>query len=187
MSLPLGTTVPDFSLPNVCTDALCKPSDFSASQALLVIFLCRHCPYVVHIREALRHLAADYQSAGLAIVGICSNDPVAYPEDAPAKLAEMVHENSLTFPILFDATQEVARAFTATCTPDFFLFDSAQKLAYRGRLDDSTPGNGRPVTGADLRAALEATLRGDHPTTEQFPSMGCSIKWRPYAAKKSAE
>lgn len=178
MSLPLGTAIPDFSLPDVSTGAVCQPSDFRSAKVLLVVFLCRHCPYVVHVRPALQRIAEDFQAVGLSVVGISSNDPVKYPDDAPDKLADMVREVGFTFPVLFDESQEVARSFTATCTPDFFLFDEEQKLQYRGRLDDSTPGNGKPVTGADLRSAIQAILSGNAPAAEQLPSMGCSIKWR---------
>lgn len=178
LSLPLGTFAPNFQLPDVVTDESVSLADFASSKALLVSFVCRHCPYVVHVRPELIQLANDYLPKGVAFVAISSNDAVRYPDDAPAKLREMVIETRFPFPLLYDESQEVARAYTAACTPDFFLFDGQQKLAYRGRLDDSTPGNGRPVTGRDLRAALDAILAGTAPNPEPLPSLGCGIKWR---------
>jgi thiol-disulfide isomerase/thioredoxin len=145
---------------------------------LLVVFLCRHCPYVVHVRDVLNSIASEYQSKGISTIGISANDPVKYPDDDPARLAEMVEEHDICFPVLFDETQDVAKAFQAACTPDFFLFDGDQKLYYRGRMDASTPGNGRPCTGSDLRSAIEALLSGNPSIADQFPSTGCSIKWR---------
>lgn len=178
MRLGIGTPIPSFHLPDVTTGGLLQPSDFSSAKGLLVVFLCRHCPYVVHVRDTLNALAAEYQKSSLATIGISSNDPVTYPDDSPSRLAEMVVEHKICFPILFDETQEVARAFHAACTPDFFLFDREQKLFYRGRMDDSTPGNSRPCTGADLRAAIQALLEEQPSPATQHPSMGCSIKWR---------
>jgi peroxiredoxin len=178
MRLAIGTPISTFSLPDVTTGGILGPADFSSAKGLLVTFLCRHCPYVVHVRETLNKLSREFQSQGLASAGISSNDPVNYPDDAPVRLAEMVREHDLCFPILFDETQEVARAFAAACTPDFFLFDGEQKLFYRGRMDDSTPGNGRACTGAELRAAIEALLAGKEAPGDQKPSMGCSIKWK---------
>jgi peroxiredoxin len=175
--LPLGTEAPDFALPDVVTGDTVKLADV-ADAVLLVMFICRHCPYVRHVRAGIAQLGRDHVDTGLAIVAISANDPEAYPEDAPASLAEEAREAGYTFPYLFDETQEVAKAYHAACTPDFFLFDGDRRLVYRGQFDDSRPGNGRPVTGADLRAAIDATLAGRSVTEDQVPSVGCSIKWR---------
>lgn len=173
----LGTTAPDFALPEVATGAAISLADFAAGQPLLVMFLSRHCPYVQHVQQELAALGRDYK-ARAAMVAISSNDAAAYPEDAPARLRAMAREQGFTFPFCHDESQTAARAYGAACTPDFFLFDSARKLAYRGQLDDSRPGNGRPVTGRDLRAALDALLAGRPVAAEQRPSLGCNIKWR---------
>jgi Peroxiredoxin len=175
-SMPAGTPAPDFSLPDVVTGNTVSLADFAESPALLVAFICAHCPYVVHVRDEIVRIARDHPS--LAVVAISSNDAVKYPEDGPDGLREMAVSCGFPFPLLYDESQEVARAYTAACTPDFFLFDAGRKLTYRGRLDDSTPGNGRPVTGADLRAAIEATLAGRAPAGTPQPSLGCSIKWK---------
>jgi peroxiredoxin len=172
--LPLGIEAPYFSL--IATDGSRKSlDDFEAAPALLVMFMCNHCPYVRHVETALSELADEYLARGVAIVGICSNDPEAYPDDAPARLAAQKQRTGFVFPYLIDETQEVARAYRAACTPDFFLFDGDRRLVYRGQMDDSRPGGGSPVTGNDLRAALARRPVSD----EQRPSMGCSIKWRP--------
>lgn len=152
-------------------------SDFAAAPALVVMFLCRHCPYVQHVQHALADLAREYQERGVAFAGISSNDPDAYPDDAPESLAAQKREVGFTFPYLFDETQDVARAFRAACTPDFFVFDADRTLAYRGRMDESRPGMGTP-DGTDLRGALDALLGGGRPDRSQWPSMGCSIKFR---------
>lgn len=175
---PLGSPAPDFSLPDVVTGGTVSLTKLPTSKALLVIFLCRHCPYVVHVREEILRIAADYQPKGLSMIAICSNDAVAYPDDAPEKLREMAVEHQFPFPLLYDETQSVARAYDAVCTPDFFLYDSNRRLAYRGRLDESTPGNKLPVTGREMRIALDAILAGQSPPTPQKPSIGCSIKWK---------
>ncbi|MDE1170229.1 MAG: thioredoxin family protein [Verrucomicrobium sp.] len=175
--LPLGTAAPDFSLPDVVTGKTVARASFDG-QALLVIFLCRHCPYVKHVEHELSKLGYDYAAGNIAIVGISANDAEAYPADAPASLAEWAKAADIAFPILYDETQAVARAYHAACTPDFFLFDAAHKLAYRGQLDNSRPGNGIPVTGADLRYAMCAVLDGRHPSSLQKPSLGCNIKWK---------
>lgn len=183
--LPLGTPCPDFALPDVETGKVVSRDDFAAAPALLVIFLCNHCPYVVHVRDELARIARDYTSRGVAIVGITSNDVEAYPEDAPEPTAAMAKAAGWTFPVLYDESQSVAHAFTAACTPDFFLFDAARQLVYRGELDESRPSRGpdRPgkgtCDGRALRAALDATLAGQKPSPDQFPSLGCSIKWKP--------
>jgi peroxiredoxin len=174
--LPLGIEAPDFSL--AATDGSKKSlDDFEAASALLVMFICNHCPYVKHVEAALAELADDYMERGVAVVGICSNDPNAYPDDALAQLAAQKERAGFPFPYLIDETQEVARAYQAACTPDFFLFDDDRRLVYRGQMDDSRPGSGSPVTGRDLRAALDAVLTGRSVSDQQRPSMGCSIKW----------
>lgn len=175
--LPLGTAAPDFALPEVTTGRIVRLADQPAGQPLLVMFLCRHCPYVVHVQAELARLGRDYAGRA-ALVGISANDAQAYPADAPASLGEMAREQGFAFPLCYDESQAVARAYGAACTPDFFLFDANRKLAYRGQLDDSRPGSGRPVTGRDLRAALEALLAGQPAPADQRPSLGCGIKWK---------
>jgi peroxiredoxin len=176
--LQLGTRAPDFTLPDTITGNLVSMSDFEGEKGLLVMFICNHCPYVKHVRNELARFGADYQSRDLAIVAISSNDPDAYPEDSPKAMRDEARKFGYTFPYLFDEDQSVAAAYTAMCTPDFFLFDEDRALVYRGRFDESRPNSGIPVTGAELRAAVEALLSG-HPVDEnQKPSMGCSIKWR---------
>jgi peroxiredoxin len=177
--LPLGTEAPDFALTDVVTGGTVKLADFSEADALLVMFICRHCPYVQHVREGIASLGRDYSGSGLAIVGISPNDPNEYPEDAPESLAEDAEEAGYAFSYLFDETQEIAKAYHAACTPDFFLFDGERHLVYRGQLDDSRPRNDVPVTGRDLRDAIDATLAGHPVAKDQYPSVGCSIKWRP--------
>ncbi len=174
---PLGMAAPDFRLPD--TDGrLVSLGDFAQAPALLVAFICNHCPYVQHVRAALAQLARDYQAKGVAIVGISSNDAVNYPADGPAKMKEERQAAGYVFPYLYDETQEVAKAYRAACTPDFFVFDRQQKLAYRGQMDDSRPGNGKPNDGADLRAALDAVLADRKPSADQKASIGCNIKWK---------
>ncbi len=175
---PLGTIAPEFSLP----DPNCKTvslADFKDASALLVVFMCNHCPFVKHIRTGLADLAREYQGRGVAIVGINANDIAKYPDDSPQKMAEEVAAAGYTFPYLFDPTQEVAKAYQAACTPDFFVFDRDQQLVYRGQMDDSRPDSGIQVTGKDLRAALDAVLAGQPALENQKPSMGCNIKWKP--------
>ncbi|HJT33363.1 MAG TPA: thioredoxin family protein [Pirellulales bacterium] len=175
--LPLGTLAPDFSLPNVDGRTV-SLADFKQAPALVVMFMCNHCPFVKHVAPELARLAKDYQSRGVAFVGINSNDAAAYPDDSPAKMKEEAKSRGYMFPYLYDETQKIAQAYRAACTPDFYLFDSGRKLAYRGQLDASRPDSGVPVTGADLRAALDAVLSGKAPSPEQRPSIGCNIKWR---------
>ncbi len=176
--LALGTEAPDFELPDVVTGRTVSIRDFDAKRALLVMFICRHCPYVKHVRAELARLGRDFAESELAIVAISANDPDEYPEDAPEGLAEDAREAGYAFPYLFDETQEVAKAYTAACTPDLFLFDADRALVYRGQLDDSRPSNGLPVTGADLRAAIDAVLSGGPVSQDQRASIGCGIKWR---------
>lgn len=176
--LPLGTSAPAFSLPDTVSGHTVSLDDFADRKALLVMFICNHCPYVKHVRVGLAALGEDYADSALGIVAISSNDPSAYPDDGPEEMAVEAAQYGYRFPYLFDESQHVAQSYTAMCTPDFFLFDENRVLAYRGRFDDSRPDSGRPVTGADLRGAIEAVLSGAEPTAEQFPSLGCSIKWK---------
>lgn len=175
--LPLGTPAPDFSLPDPAGRKV-SLSDFQGTPALLVMFICNHCPFVKHVRGELAKLVKEYQAKGVAAVGISSNDIVNYPADNPEKMAEEARDAGYTFSYLFDESQDIAKAYHAACTPDFFLFDKDQRLAYRGQLDDSRPSNGMPVTGRDLRAALDAVLAGKPAPAEQKPSIGCNIKWK---------
>ena len=176
--LALGTPAPDFALPDV-DQKLVGLDDFKAAPALLVVFMCNHCPYVKHIQAGLVQLARDLQERGVAVVGISSNDAVAYPQDSPARMRDEARRAQYSFPYLFDQDQKVAQAYRASCTPDFFLFDRTRKLVYRGQMDDSRPGNGIPVTGRDLREAVERTLAGAAVSSHQKPSVGCNIKWKP--------
>lgn len=177
--LALGTKAPDFALPDVTTGRTVRRSDFDEKKALVVMFICRHCPYVSHVRMGLAELGRDHRDRDVGIVAIGANDPEAYPEDAPESLAEEAREAGYTFPYLFDETQEVAKAYTAACTPDFFLFDAERNLAYRGQFDSSRRGNDVPVTGQDLRSAIDAVLSDSPVSQDQRPSVGCTIKWRP--------
>jgi peroxiredoxin len=176
---PLGMEAPSFSLPEPATDRIVSLTDFDGSAGLLVIFLSNHCPFVKHVRSGLAEFVREYQEKGLAVVGIGANDAEGYPDDAPAKIAEEVEKVGYTFPYLYDESQEVAKRYTAACTPDFFLFDGGRRLVYRGQFDGSRPSNDVPVTGVDLRAAVDAILGGEKPDPEnQIPSLGCNIKWR---------
>jgi thiol-disulfide isomerase/thioredoxin len=175
--LPLGTECPDFSLPNVVEGTTVSRADF-AGRPLLVMFICNHCPFVKHLRSALAEFGREYQAKGLGIVAISSNDAESYPDDSPEKMQDEAVTAGYTFPYLYDESQEVAKAFRAACTPDFFLFDRDGRLAYRGQFDDSRPSNGRPITGADLRAACDAVLAGQSVPEPQRPSIGCNIKWK---------
>lgn len=178
-SMPAGTPAPDFALPDVVTGRIRTLGELAGPKGTLVVFLCAHCPYVVHVRGKLVELATEFAARGIHTVGISANDVEAYPDDSPEKLRAMAEESALPFPVLFDESQETARAFTAACTPDFFLFDGAKRLAYRGRLDASSPRNGQPLTGEDLRGALSA-VAGGAPVAEPWPpALGCSIKWKP--------
>ena len=176
--LSAGSPAPSFSLPDVSTRTDRALEDLAGPQGTLVVFLCAHCPYVIHVLPKLIELAIEFFPQGISTVGISANDPVAYPEDAPGKLREMAGARDLPFPVLFDATQQVARAYTAVCTPDFFLFDGERRLVYRGRLDGSTPRNGIAVSGEDLERAMEAVVSGIPVAAPWPPSLGCSIKWR---------
>lgn len=175
--LPLCTKAPDFSLPNIDGSTV-SLADFAGEKALVVIFMCNHCPFVIHIREQLVEFAKEYQEKGAAIVAISSNDVVEYPQDSLEKMAEDAKEFGYSFPYLLDESQAVAQAYKAACTPDFYVFDADQALVYRGQLDDSRPNSDIPVTGKDLRTAVDAALAGDAPLLEQKPSLGCNIKWK---------
>lgn len=177
--LKLKTHAPDFSLPDVVTAKIVSLSNFMEKRAMLVMFICRHCPYVQHIKEELARIGRDYRNKDIEIVAISSNDAESYTEDSPESLKEFAKETGLSYPLCYDESQAVAKAYTAACTPDFFLFDQSRELVYRGQLDESRPGNGKPVTGKDLRAAIGAVLSGTMPSQAQKPSMGCNIKWKP--------
>jgi peroxiredoxin len=176
--LPLGTKAPDFNLVNVDGRTV-SLADQKHAKALLVIFMCNHCPFVKHVAEGLTKLAHDYLPRGVAIVGINSNDTSAHPDDSPERMVQEAELRGYPFPYLFDEDQSVAQAYRAACTPDFFLFDGQQRLVYRGQLDSSRPSSNTPVTGQDLRAALNAVLAGKQVDTDQAPSIGCNIKWKP--------
>jgi peroxiredoxin len=177
--IELGTEAPDFRLPDVATGQPVALADFAGKKGLLVMFISRHCPYVQHVQDELARLGHDYAGRALGIVAISANDVVAHPDDAPERLKELADELGLNYPVCYDESQETAKAYQAACTPDFFLFDAARRLVYRGQLDDSRPGNDKPVTGRDLRAALDALLDDQPVSTEQRASLGCNIKWRP--------
>lgn len=176
--LALGTRAPDFSLPDHAGKRWTLDG-IASGKAVLVAFICNHCPFVKHLRGAFAQLARDYQPRGLAVVAIASNDIAVYPQDGPQGMAEEARSAGYDFPYLFDEEQSVAKAYRAACTPDFFLFDADRRLAYRGQFDGSRPGNGVAVTGTDLRAACDAVLGGKAPAAQQRPSIGCSIKWKP--------
>ena len=176
--LSLGTKAPDFSLPDT-QGSVVSLDDFMNDTVLLVVFMCNHCPYVKHIREHFVGLVKEYQRKGVKVVGINSNDSNAYPDDSPENMAHVAKEYGFSFPYLYDESQKVARAHHAACTPDFFLFNDERRLVYRGQLDSSRPGNNIPISGKDLRAALDAVLEGKTVPSEQRPSLGCNIKWKP--------
>ncbi len=174
--LPLGTAAPAFSLPNIDGRTISR-ADF-AGKPLLVIFMCNHCPYVKHVADALAQLAQEYQARGVAVVGISSNDVSTHPADSPEQMVHEAEARGYSFPYLYDEDQSVANAYRAACTPDFYVFDKHHKLAYRGQMDSSRPKSGMPVTGVDLRAALDAVVAGKEPPIKQTPSIGCNIKWK---------
>ncbi|MFZ0272761.1 MAG: thioredoxin family protein [Acidobacteriaceae bacterium] len=176
--LALGTPAPAFALKDVRDNTVHNTESLRGPRGLLVMFICCHCPFVKHVEQQLAQLAIDYRNAGVGFVAISSNDAENYPDDSPASLAEQALKLGFIFPYLYDETQEVAHAYDATCTPDFFLFDASGALVYRGQLDSSRPGNDIPVTGRDLRAALKAVIAGEPVNPEQFPSVGCNIKWK---------
>lgn len=177
--LPLGTKAPDFSLPDTVSGNTFTLSDLKGDRGTVVMFICNHCPFVKHVNPELVRLARDYTDRGISVIAISSNDVENYPQDHPDKMKETALKEGYGFPYLYDASQEVALSYQAACTPDFFLFDSENLLVYRGQLDDSRPGNGLPVDGKDLRAALECLLKNQPIPEEQRPSIGCNIKWKP--------
>ena len=184
--LELGTAAPSFSLTNAVDGRLVKLEDFAECRALLVMFICNHCPFVVHVRSAFGAMARDYAGKGLGIVAINANSDATHPQDGPEAMKRLAMQEGWTFPFLFDAKQEVAKAYRAACTPDFFLFDEKRALAYRGQLDGARPGNGVPVSGEDLRASIDAILAGEPLRGVQAPSVGCNIKWAPGNAPEYA-
>lgn len=177
--MPLGKKAPDFNLPDTVSGKTVSRADITGDKATVVMFICNHCPYVLHVKDELTRVAERYQSQGVGFVAISANDITTHPEDAPEKMTEFAAENGFPFPYLYDESQAVAKAYNAACTPDFFVFDADLKCAYRGQLDASRPGNSEPVTGADLRASLDSILEGDMiPEEAQTPSQGCNIKWK---------
>ena len=184
--LQLGTTAPPFALHDLVSGQHYSLDSFATQTGLLVMFICKHCPYVVHVEQELARLGRDYRDTSLGIIAISSNDPISYPDDAPPQLKKMAVRLGFTFPFCHDETQEVAKAYRAACTPEFYLFDGDRRLAYHGQLDESRPGNNKPITGRDLRSAIRAVLAGKPVDGNQRPSIGCSIKWKqgnapPYA------
>lgn len=176
--LPLGTVAPDFKLPDAVSGKTLSLNELKSDKATVIMFICNHCPFVKHVDEGIVSLAKDYQTKGVSFVAISSNDVENYPQDAPHLMKEEAEKVGYTFPYLYDETQAVAKAYDAACTPDFYVFDSDLKCAYRGQLDDSRPGNGKPVSGKDLRAALDEILAGKAVSAQQIPSLGCNIKWK---------
>lgn len=176
--LPLGTTAPAFTLPDTVSGQDVSLTDLQSDKATVILFLCNHCPFVVHINDELVKFAKEFQEQGVSFGAISANDIEAYPQDGPELMTKHAADMGYTFPYLYDETQAVAKAYSAACTPDIFVFDKEMKLAYRGRFDNSTPGNGQPVTGSELRAALTSLLNGEMPSDDQRPSMGCNIKWK---------
>jgi peroxiredoxin len=176
--VPLGTPAPDFTLQDTVSGKPINLTSYRAGKPVVVMFICNHCPFVVHLRSELAKAAADFQKAGAAVIAISANDPENYPEDAPAKMTAEAKRAGYTFPYLFDKDQSVAKACRAACTPDFFVYDTAGTLFYRGQFDGSRPSNGIPVSGNDLRAAVLAVLAGKPAPKEQWPSIGCNIKWK---------
>lgn len=176
--LPLGTKAPSFTLYDTVSGTEKSWDELKSDKATLLMFICNHCPYVIHVNPEIVHLAREYQQLGVSIIAISSNDVERYPADSPEKMKEVATKESYTFPYLYDETQEVAKAYDAACTPDFYVFDGDEKLVYRGRLDDSRPNNDIPLTGKDLRRAIDAVLQGKEVPEKQYPSAGCGIKWK---------
>ncbi|MFM1874313.1 MAG: hypothetical protein RL266_50 [Bacteroidota bacterium] len=179
VSLPLGYQAPEFSLPDVVSGLPTVFSDIEGEKATVVMFICNHCPFVVHVLDELIRIGNDYKNRGIGLVAISSNDVLNYPDDSPEKMKELALQKSFPFPYLYDESQEVAKAYTAACTPDFSVFNSDRVCVYRGQLDDSRPGNDQPITGKDLRKALETLIAGKLVPADQRPSLGCNIKWKP--------
>ena len=177
--LSLGTNLPHFELPDVVSGKIITPAEFVDREGLLIMFICRHCPYVIHVQDELARIGRDYLGKGLGMVAISANDIHKYPDDRPEQLKGMAEDLQFSFPYCYDETQKVAKAFSAACTPDFFLYNKERRLVYRGQLDESRPGNQKPVSGKDLREAIDATLGGKDIPKNQRPSAGCNIKWKP--------
>lgn len=182
--MPLGTKAPDFTLPNTVSGKVLSLSDIQSDKATVIIFTCNHCPFALHINPEFKKVVGEYQPKGVVFIAICSNDINSHPDDAPDKMTELAKREGWNFPYLFDETQEIALAYDAACTPDIFVFDGEMKLYYRGRFDASRPRNEIPLTGSDLRSALDLILRGAPAPENQYPSAGCNIKWRPENAHK---
>lgn len=176
--MPLGKKAPDFNLLEPLSGIYKSLGELKSEKATMIMFICNHCPFVKHVNDQLVKLALDYQSKGISFIAINSNDADNYPEDSPEKMKEYAVELKYPFPYLFDAKQDIAKAYDAACTPDFFIFDNTMKCIYRGQLDDSRPNNGKPVTGMDIRNALDAILNGQEVSKEQLPGIGCNIKWK---------
>ena len=176
--LPLGTKAPDFTLPDTVSDELCSLEDLKSDKTTVIMFICNHCPYVLHVNAEMVNLANEYIEKGVSFIAISSNDVARYPDDAPDKMKETALNEGYPFPYLYDESQEVAKAYDAACTPDFYVFDARMKLVYRGRLDNSRPKTEIPLSGADLRAAIDAVLAGLPASEKQYPSAGCNIKWK---------
>lgn len=176
--LPLGTKAPDFTLTDTVSGNDLSLSEIASDKATVLMFICNHCPYVIHVNPEIKRLSDEYLAKGVKFIAISSNDIVNYPDDSPAKMMELVKQEGFNFPYLYDGSQEVAKAYDAACTPDFYVFDGDLKLAYRGRLDDSRPNSGTPLTGKDLRAAIDGVLAGTEVLAKQYPSAGCNIKWK---------
>jgi thiol-disulfide isomerase/thioredoxin len=176
--LPLGSEAPPFYLPDTVSGKMFSFDDVASDKGTVVMFLCNHCPYVIHVNDEIVRVANDYSARGISFVAISSNDVVNYPQDGPEEMKKHAAKTGYSFPYLYDESQNVARAFDAACTPDFYVFDGDKKLVYRGRLDDSKPKNSNPLTGKDLRAALDAVLAGEKVDEKQYPSGGCNIKWK---------
>ncbi len=176
--IPLGTTAPDFKLPDTVSGKVVSLSDVKSEIGTLVMFICNHCPFVVHIKNEISKLTAEYQKKGISFVAISANDVENYPDDSPEKMKIFAEENNFNFPYLYDEGQDIAKAYDAACTPDFYIFDKDLKLTYRGQLDDSRPGNDKPVTGVDIRNALDCMIGGAAVSSDQKPSLGCNIKWK---------
>ncbi|KAB2835182.1 MAG: thioredoxin family protein [Candidatus Dadabacteria bacterium] len=176
--LPLGTKAPEFKLHDAVSEKALGLDDLKSDKATVVMFICNHCPYVKHVQKGLVELANDYIPKGVSFIGVNSNDVAKYPEDSPANMKSVALKLGYPFPYLFDETQEVARAYEAACTPDFYVFDADMKLVYRGQMDDSRPGNGKPVTGRNIRDTLDRILSGKPVDSDQIPSIGCNIKWK---------
>ena len=176
--LPLGTTAPAFNLPDTVSDKNVSLNDLQSSIGTVIMFICNHCPYVIHVQDEIASMAKEYQEKGFSFAAISSNDVVNYPADSPEKMKQLALDLGFNFPYLYDESQDIAKAYMAACTPDFYVFDKDLKCVYRGRMDEATPGNGKPVNGSDLRSAMDALLENTAISEEQFPSMGCNIKWK---------